>query len=225
MIELIGGRKPGDGDGILASLHRKRLALAELSHLLFMKDCGVAGEDFYVAAIVEIVDPEGAFALGLNGEIATSHAEIVFTRRSHVKGSSPLAKNEASGTGAIVEREIVELENGVGVEESHGAILKFDLGAAVVRGKDVALANREIGLCRLPDGLFIRERVSVSFPSKANVTLDEAEADDAGMAGSCGRRTRGGGESEKKAEGKDVPKRGAVGHVSPPWGIPVDFQI
>lgn len=64
----------------------------------------MAREDFDVAAIVKIVDAEGASAAGLDGEIAARDAEIVFARGSHVKRSRTLAKNQACGACPIVER-------------------------------------------------------------------------------------------------------------------------
>jgi hypothetical protein len=127
-----------------------------------------------------------------------------------------LAKNQARGPRTIVERKVEKLNNGVLVEESHGAILKFDFGAAIVRGKNVALADGKIRLRRFPNRLLIRERVSMSFSRKAHITLDNTQANDAGVARIGDRRLDAGRESEGESEGKGRTKCVARSHVSPP---------
>ena len=103
----------------------------------------MAGADVDGAAVVKIIEAEGGVRGGLDGEVAAGDAEII-GGGIHVERSGALANNEAGGARAVVEREIVKLEDGVLVEEGHGAIFKFDGGAAAIRGQDVALADRKI---------------------------------------------------------------------------------
>ena len=181
-----------------------------------MQDGSVTRQHFHVAAIVKIVDAEGAFTAGFDREVAPRDAEVIAIRGIHVEGSRALAKNQARGPRTIVERKVEKLNNGVLVEESHRAILKFDFGAAIVRGKNVALADGKIRLRRFPNRLLIRERVSMSFSRKAHITLDNTQANDAGVARIGDRRLDAGRESEGESEGKDRTKCVAGSHVSPP---------
>ena len=178
----------------------------------------MAGQNSDIAAIVKIVDAEGAFPAGHHGEIAAGDAKVFPIYGVHIKGSRALAEDQARGAGAILERKIVKLENGVFVEKGHSAILKFDFGTAIVGGKNVTLADRQICLGLLPDSLLIRERVSLGLAGKAHVTLNEAEANDPGVAGAGECRLDADGKNEEKGEGKDRTKQGAGSHVSPPSG-------
>lgn len=178
----------------------------------------MAGQNSDIAAVVKIVDAEGALTAGHNGEIATGDAKIFPIYGVDIKGSRALAEDQARGAGAIIERKIVKLKNCVFVEKGHRAILKFDFGTAIVRGKNVALADRQICLRLFPDSLLIRERVSLGFAGKAHVTLNEAEANDPGVAGAGECRMDSDEKNEEKGEGKDRTKQGAGYHVSPPSG-------
>ncbi len=180
--------KSTDIDGIFSSLHGEGLALAELRGFLLVQDRGVAGEDVDVAAVVKVVEAEGALAGGLNRKVAAGDAEIVSACGIYVEGSGALAENQARGACAIFERKIEELENGVFVEKSHCAVFKLDLSAAIVGGKHVALTDGEIGLGSFPLCLLVRERISLGFSSKTHIALNKTEANNTGVAGvSVGR--------------------------------------
>ncbi len=139
-----------------------------------MENGGAARQDFHIAAVVKIVDAEGAFAAGLDSEIATGHTEIISGRGIDVEGSRTLAKDKTRGACSILKRKIVKLKNCVLVKKGHCAIFEFDFGtAAIVRGKNIALADRQVCLRSFPYGFLIRERVTMSFPSEAHITLDE----------------------------------------------------
>ena len=142
MIELIACGSLSDARGILASLHGKRVALGELRGFFFVQDGGMAGENRDSAAVVEIVEAEGAFAVRDHGEITAGHAEIVLAGGIHVEGSGTLTENETRGASTVIERKVVKFEDGVRVEKSHRAIFEFDFGAAGVGGHNVALPDR-----------------------------------------------------------------------------------
>ena len=218
MVEVIGGGKGSHADGFVAGFHGERLAFAERSSFFFVKDGDVAGEGLHVAAIVKVVDAEGAFAAALDGEIATGHAEIVAGREIDVEGSGALTENEACGARAVLERKIEKFENGVFVQESHGAIFKFDFGAAAaVRGDYIALADGQVRLRRFPYGLLIGEGVAVGVAREAHIALDDAEANNAGVTGvgSGGLRLETSQKSQKRNR-KDGPESGLGSHESPP---------
>ena len=151
-----------------------------------------------IASIVIVVEAEGALAVSLDCEVAACHAEIIVVGGIHVERSGALAENQTCGARAIIERKIEKFENGVLVEESHRAIFKFDLGAAVVGGDHVALTDWQVRLGCFPLCLLIRERIAVGFSSKAHIALDEAKANDAGVTGVCGRRMDAHQESEER---------------------------
>lgn len=133
------------GGGIFADGHGKRLALGECGDgVIFAEDVDVARENIDGAAIVEIIQAEGGASSGFGGEIAAGNTEIIAAGRIDVEGSGSLAEDETRGVRAIVEREIEKLDDGIFVEEGHGTIFKFDSGAAVVGGENVALTNGEV---------------------------------------------------------------------------------
>src|SRR5580692_1762702 len=61
VIEIIVGGQTADVHGILAGLHRERLTLAKLRGFFFVQNRSVASQNVDVAAIVKIIDAEGAF--------------------------------------------------------------------------------------------------------------------------------------------------------------------
>ncbi len=148
-----------------------------------MKDRNAALLGLGGAAIVVIVHPEGAAVVSFHGEIATGDAEVVAASRIHVERSAALSKNESRGSRRVIQGKIIELQDRVFLEESHGAVLEFDFRAAFIRRKNVALADRQIQTGVFPRGAGIRKRVAVRLAGESNVALDEAQADDAGMAG------------------------------------------
>lgn len=218
VIKVIPTGKPADGDGIFAGFHGKRLTLAERSRIFVVEDGSAAGQNSDVAAVVEIVDAERGLAPSDDREVATRHAEVVTARGIYIEGSGTLAKDKPSGSGSIVERKIVKLENRIFVQKSHCAIFKFNFGAAVVGSKNVTLAEGEIGFRFFPNGFLIGERVAMSVSSETHVTLHKAEANDAGMAGIGESGADAQRESEEQGERKEETKRAAGSHVSPPSG-------
>ncbi len=94
-----------------------------------------------------------------------------------------MAENQARGPGGIIEGKVIELQDGVFLQESHGAIFEFHFGAAFVRGENVSLADREIQASGFPCCFGITERVAVRLAGETDVALNEAQSDDAGMAG------------------------------------------
>ena len=144
-IEIVGAGGMADiSRGIFRSAEREGLSFAQGGGVLILaEDFDMAGADVDGAAVVKIIEAEGGVRGGLDGEVAAGDAEII-GGGIHVERSGALANNEAGGARAVVEREIVKLEDGVLVEEGHGAIFKFDGGAAAIRGQDVALADRKI---------------------------------------------------------------------------------
>lgn len=218
VIEFVARGEAADADGRLAGVHRERLALGERSSVLLMKDGGVAREDGDVAAIVKIVDAEGTFAASDDRKIAAGYAEIVILRGIDVERSGALAENQARGAGAVVQGKIVELKNGVGAEESHGAILKFDFSTAIVGGENIALADGQIGRGGFPNGLLIGEGVAMSFAREAHIALDETEANDSCVAGVSRCGTGASRKSEEQRKRNYGAKRTARSHVSPPSG-------
>src|SRR4029077_12233486 len=94
--------------------------------------------DAYRAAIVKIVQPEARAAVRLHAEITASNAEKIAVCGVHVENGATLAQDQTGDVCSIIEGEIVELHQCVGAEKSHGAILKLDLGPAViVRGHGI----------------------------------------------------------------------------------------
>lgn len=148
----------------------------------------MAGQDVHITAVVKIVEAEGTFAAGFDGEIAPRDAEIIATCGINIERSGALTEHQTCSAGTILERKVVELKDGVLVEESHRAVLKFDFGPAVVCSKHIPLADGEVGLRRFPDCFLVRKRVSVSLSSKAYIALNETQANDTGMTGIGGRR-------------------------------------
>lgn len=177
----------------------------------------MACQDIHITAVVKIVEAEGAFAAGFDGEIAPRDAEIIATCGINIERSGTLAEDQTSGSGTILERKVVELKDGILVKESHRAVLKLDLGTAVVRSEHIPLADGEVGLRRFPDCFLIRKRVSVSLSSKAYIALNETQANDTGMTGIGGRRMDADKTSDER-QGENRTKGCAVGHMSPRWG-------
>src|SRR6267142_7104513 len=134
------------------------------------------------ASVVIIIQPETAPAVRFHREIAAGHAEIVVARRIDVKRGTTLAKQQARGACAVFQREIVKLEHRVFFEEGHGAIFEFDFRPPLVRGKDVPLADGQVQFGALPSCLGAGQRVAMRLPGEADITLNEAQADDASMA-------------------------------------------
>ena len=144
-IEIVGAGGMADvSRGIFRGVEREGLSFGQGGGVLILaEDFDMAGDDVDGAAVVKIIEAEGGVRGGLGGEVAARDAEII-GGRINVERSGALANNEAGGASAVIEREIVKLKDGVLVEEGHGAIFKFDGGAAVIRGQDVALTDREI---------------------------------------------------------------------------------
>ena len=182
MVKIIPGGKSTDSHGIFTGLHGEGLAFAELRGFFLVEDGGAAGQDVHVAAVVKVIQAERALPVGFDREVAAGHAEIIAARWIHVEGSGALAENQPGSACAILERKVKKLENRVLVEKSHGAVLKFDLGAAIVRGNHVPLADGQVGLSGLPLCLLVGEGISMGFPSKANIALHETEPNDTGVA-------------------------------------------
>ncbi len=200
-VKIIVIGKAADVDGsIVSGTHGKRLALRERGGLVFAQDGNLALENIHRTAVVEIVDAETGAASGLDGKVSAGHAEVVSIRGIDVKGRGTLTQYQASGLGAIFQGEIVELENGVLGEKGHGAVLKFNLGAALVGGQDVALANGQIELGSFPGGIGIGERVALNVACKAHIALDEAQADDPCVTGIREGRMGGGKKQGKEAQ-------------------------
>ena len=144
-VEIVFVSNAANAQGsILAGLDRKRLALFETPDVVLMQNGYVALQGFDGAAVVVIVQPETAAAIGLHGEIAAGNAEVVAGRRIDVEGSGALAKDQTRGACAILEREVVKLQDRVFLQESHGAVLELDFGTALVRSEDVSLADGQI---------------------------------------------------------------------------------
>ena len=79
-------------------------------------------------------------------------------------------------------RKIVKLNESVAAEKSHGAVLKFNLGTTIgVGGERITFADRQIQRSDFPGGFGILKRVLVEFTGETDITLDQAETDDAGM--------------------------------------------
>src|SRR5437016_5445225 len=183
-IKVIFIWKAADGQGRIADcLDGEGLAVVEPRLILIVQNRNAALISLDRAAVVEIIQAKSGSRVGFHGEVAAGNAEVVAASGIHVERSAALAKNEARGVSGIVERKIVELQDGVFLEESHGAVLEFHFRAALVRGKNVTLADRQIQIGGFPRCAGIRKRVAVRLAGEANVALNEAQADDAGMAG------------------------------------------
>lgn len=178
----------------------------------------MARENGDSSAIIKIIEPEGTFAVGYDSEIGAGDAKVVIAGRIHVEGSRALAENQTSNAGAVFQGKIIKFENGVGVEKSGGAIFKFDFGTPIVGCQNVALADRQIGFRPFPDSFLIRQWIAVGLSGEADITLNETEANDTGMAGIGGRGLDSCRKNEEQRGRKKRDKRGAVCHVSPPWG-------
>ena len=182
-IEVIFIGKAADLQGrIVAGLYRKGLALFKLRRVLMVQNGNAAFIGFDRAAVVIIVKAEAAPAIGFHGKVAPGDAEIVAARRIHIEGGAPLSQNEARGARSVIEGKVVELQDRVFLEESHRAVLELHFRAAVVRGKNIALADGQIQPGGFPACVSVRQRVAVGLPGESHVALNKAEADDAGMA-------------------------------------------
>src|SRR5260370_30892052 len=135
------------------------------------------------AAVVVIVHPEGASILRFNSEVATSDGEVVAACRVYVERSAALSKNEPRRARGVIERKIVELQDGIFLEESHGAVFKFHFRAAFVGSKNVSLANWQVKARGFPSCGDVGEGAAVPFPREADVALNHAQAGDAHMPG------------------------------------------
>src|SRR6266851_872273 len=155
--------------------------------------------------------------VGFHGEVAPGDAEVVAARRIHIEGSAPLPENEARCPRRIVEGNVVELQDRVFSEESHGAVLEFHFRAAFVCGKNITLADRQIQPSGFPRCGGVRERVAVRLPGEPDVALNETQADDAGMA----EVRRGGVRAhEERTQQNDQDERNqfAGSHIHPLTG-------
>src|SRR5207245_5067771 len=143
--------------------------------------------------IVVISTTEGAPAIRPHSEVAAGDAEVVTACRIRVERSTALSKNQARCSRRVIQGKVVELQDGVFCEESHGAVLEFHFRAAFVGGKNVSLADRQVEPSGLPSCRGIGEWVAVRSTSEPDIALTEAQADDAGMAGirPDGMRARG----------------------------------
>lgn len=181
MVKVIALWNAAKAYGCFAGFHGERLTSDKRSRLFLVKDGNAACQDGDIAAVVKIVDAERAFAGGNNGEVAAGHTEIILAERIDVERSGTLTENEARSASAVIQRKIVKLENGVGIEEGHGSIFKFHFGTAFVGGEDVTLADGEIRLGLFPNRLCIGERVAMGFTSETHIPLDHTDADDSGV--------------------------------------------
>ncbi len=139
-------------------------------------------------------------AVGFDAEVAAGDAEIVAIAGIDREGCGALAQNQARGLGAVFEREIEELENGVFADQRERAVFKFDFGAAVAGGDDEALANGEIELGVLPHNVFFAgERVAFDVAGETHFALDIADANNSDVT-DVGRSGRSAGKSSDKEE-------------------------
>src|SRR5713101_280733 len=193
VVKIVVFGKPANVDGrVFAGTHGERLAFFERGGVVLVSNVDVALEDVDVAAVIEIVHAEASAAGGFDSEIATGDAEVVAAAGIDVERCRALAKNQARRARAVIQRKIVELKDRVFTQEGHGAIFKFNFSAALVRGNDVALANGKIEHGGLPDGFLVGEGVAVGIAREAHIALNEAEADNAGVARIGDRRMRAG---------------------------------
>src|SRR6266852_9040259 len=135
-----------------------------------------------LASVVIVIQPETASAVRFHREITAGHTEIVVARRIDIKRSTTLAKQQARGARPVFQREVVKLEHRVFFEKGHRAIFEFDVRPPLVRGKDVPLADGQVQFGGLPSCLGAGQRVAMRLPGEADITLNEAQADDASMA-------------------------------------------
>src|SRR2546429_5589825 len=167
--------------------------------------------------VVKIVETESRTAADLNGEVAASHAEIIALQGIHMEGGATLAQNQARDESAVFQREIIKLENGVFLQEGQRAVFELDFRAAIVRRENVALANGQVHLSRIPASTGIRQRITLRFGRKAYVPGDHAEPDDAGMA-RVSRSRRHTKEQRRQQNQKQKGKQSTESHKSPPRG-------
>jgi len=216
-VEVVFFWKPADDQRrIVACFHRKGLALFKARGVLIVKDGNAALIGFDGAAIVVIVQTEGASMLGFHSEVATGDAEVVAACRIHVERSATLSKNESRRSRRVIQGKIVEFQDRVFLEESHGAVLEFHFGAAFVRGQNVSLADGQVQPSGLPGCRGVVEWVAVRFSGEADVALNEAQADDAGMAGI--RRSRMCAQERYQQNYQNGRNQFAGNHNSPPHG-------
>src|SRR5260370_9330949 len=165
VIEVVFIRKAADAQGrIVACFHRKGLALSKRRRVLIVQNGTAAFISFDSAGVVVIIKAESASAVRLNGKVAARDAEVVSARRIHIEGSAPLSKYEARCPRGIVQGKVVELQNRVFFEESHCAVLEFHFGAAVVRGKNVSLPDRQVKPTGLPCRFGVCQRIAMTPP-------------------------------------------------------------
>src|SRR5882762_1184357 len=106
--------------------------------------------------------------LSFHSEVATGDAEVVAACRIHVERSAALSKNESRRSRRVIQGKVVEFQDRVFLEESHGAVLEFHFGAAFVRGQNVSLPDGQVQ----PSGLQVAEESASGSPcvSRANRT-------------------------------------------------------
>src|SRR5258708_10892767 len=126
--------------------------------------------------------------LSFHSEVATGDAEVVAACKINVERNAALTKNEAGRSRRVIQGKVVEFQDRVFLEESHGAVLEFRFGAAFVRGQNVSLPDGQVQPSGLPGCRGVGEWVAVRFAGEADVALNEAQADDTGMAGIRGSR-------------------------------------
>src|SRR5271168_1819022 len=201
LIEDVVCGNTAEVDGsIVTGGHGERLAFGQRRGNFLVEDGDAAGEHVDVAAIVKIVHAKRGAGGGFDGEVAAGDAEIVVACVVDVERSAALTKDQTGDERAVIESEIIKLQDGLFAEKGHGAILEFHFGAAVIGGHDVAFADGKIGFGGLPgNGLGIGQRVASNITGETHIALHEAEANDAGVAGICGG---GMNSSEKQAEKK-----------------------
>jgi len=181
----------------IVGLHGEGLALVQQGRALLAQDVDAALQNIDAAAVVEIVETEAGMAVGFDAEVAAGDAEVVAVAGIDGEGRGALAQDEARGLGAVFEREIEELKNGVFTDQRERAVFEFNFGEAVFGGDDEALANREIELGVLPrDVLGAGKRVAFDVAGETHVSLDVADANNSDMTG-VGRSGRSAGESEE----------------------------
>ena len=104
-VEIVFLRHTADAQrGIVTGLQRKGLALFEPRSLVLVKNGDMALHGFDRAAVIVIVQPETASAVGFHREIAAGNAEVVLTRRIDIEGSAALAEDQARGACAVIQR-------------------------------------------------------------------------------------------------------------------------
>lgn len=183
-IEIIVFGKAAHGSGdVFSGAHGQRLAFGQNSGVILVHHVHTAVENRDSAAIVKIIQAKIRVVAGFRSEVAAGDAEIVAACGIHVERCGALAENEPGGERAVFQRKIKKFENAIFIDKNHGAVFEFHLGAAVVGGDDVVLANGKIEFRALPVSFVVGERIAFGIAKDANLTLHEAEADDAGVAG------------------------------------------